>query len=114
MLRKRTNPNIKDFKFDKKKSLFINPVVPEAKSSAGELYIYSLTVGHLWIIKEVKSLGFGDFIKDLILFAKRNKVTYWFPGHKEGSFFLNIYSRNANASRFWRVLGHFLREPALA
>ncbi|MCY8921143.1 DUF5677 domain-containing protein [Bacillus atrophaeus] len=73
MLRKRTNPNIKDFKFDKKKSLFINPVVPEAKSSAGELYIYSLTVGHLWIIEEVKSLGFGDFIKDLILFAKRNK-----------------------------------------
>ncbi|MGO4887991.1 hypothetical protein ACJ2A9_09550 [Anaerobacillus sp. MEB173] len=72
MLRKRIYPDIKDFKMYKKKSLFINPVVPEVNRSNGELYIYSLTVGHLWIIESVKSVGFGDFINDLILFAKEN------------------------------------------
>lgn len=85
MLRKRTNPNIKDFKMDKKKSLFINPVVPEINRSNGELYIYSLTVGHLWIIESVKLVGYGDFIKDLILFAKEynTNLLEWNIGQPE-------------------------------
>ncbi|WP_144475933.1 hypothetical protein [Cytobacillus oceanisediminis] len=72
MLKMRINPDIKDFKMDKKKSLFINPSIPHTNKSYGELYVYSLTIGHLWIIELIKIHGYGEFIKDLIWFAKTN------------------------------------------
>ncbi|MCM3392580.1 hypothetical protein [Cytobacillus oceanisediminis] len=95
MLKKISNPNIKDFKMDKKESLFINPAMPYVNKSSEELYVYSLTIGHLWIIELIKEQGYGDFIKDLILFAKTNATNMleWTINEREEKQINNLLSK---------------------
>lgn len=65
-----SNPSIKDFKMNKKAGMFENPAMPlREKTKGGDMYVYSLTVGHLWFINLVHKYGFDSFITEIITLA---------------------------------------------
>lgn len=95
MIKMRINPNIKDFKMDKKQSLFINPAMPQTNKSSEGMYVYRLTIGHLWIVELIKEQGYGEFLKELVLFSKANSTNLleWTISEKEEEEINNLLSK---------------------
>jgi hypothetical protein len=71
-INKKLNPNIKDFKLDKRTGKLINEGYFEHKNSP--MYLNSLASGHLWISKLVLDNGYSKVLYELILYAEENKT----------------------------------------
>lgn len=65
-----SNPDIKNFCFDKKSRNLIHPWFKSKMNKANPMYLYSITIGHLWIVDLVKQNGYGDFLFDLFDYAE--------------------------------------------
>ncbi|TKH45734.1 hypothetical protein C1I60_04555 [Paenibacillus terrae] len=89
------NPNITDFKFDKKVGKLVNPYnMDNGKRSS--IYLYSLVIGHLWIIDLISHNGYGEYLSEIISYAESNSsnLVEWMLTDKEAkeiSDILEIY-----------------------
>ncbi|WP_043891147.1 DUF5677 domain-containing protein [Paenibacillus sp. Aloe-11] len=66
------NPKITDFQMDKRAGTFVNPYNMD-NGSRGSIYLYSLVIGHLWIIDLISQNGYGEFMDEIISYAENNK-----------------------------------------
>ncbi|OAB48004.1 DUF5677 domain-containing protein [Paenibacillus antarcticus] len=67
------NPKITDFKFDKKAGKLVNPYnMDNGKRSS--MYLYSLVIGHLWIIELISQNGYGEYLNEIISYAENNST----------------------------------------
>lgn len=71
-IEKSINPKITDFQMDKKAGKFVNRYnMDNGKKSS--MYLYSLVIGHLWIIDLISRNGYGEFLDEIISYAEDNK-----------------------------------------
>lgn len=66
------NPKITDFQMDKKIGKFVNPYNMDS-GKRSPMYLYSLVIGHLWIINLISQNGYGKYLDEIISYAEENK-----------------------------------------